>query len=105
LCRADCARSCGDRSRDDGDGRRVCACGRAEGFGYRLVRLSPEVSEEVGQAFDLALSGLATPVLDAQLPSFDAAFDASLVVMGSENWAALGLMPIIPAWARTCVRA
>jgi hypothetical protein len=71
----------------------------------RLVRLSPEVSEEVGQAFDLALSGLATPVLDAQLPSFDAAFDASLVVMGSENWAALGLMPIIPAWARTCVRA
>jgi amidase len=56
----------------------------------RLVRLSPEVSEDVGQAFDLALSGLTTPVLDAQLPSFDAAFDASLVVMGAENWAALG---------------
>jgi amidase len=56
----------------------------------RLVRLSPEVSEDVGQAFDLALSGLTTPVLDAQLPSFDEAFDASLVVMGAENWAALG---------------
>lgn len=56
----------------------------------RLARLAPEVSEEVGQAFDLALSGLTTPVLDAQLPSFDAAFDASLVVMGAENWAALG---------------
>ncbi len=56
----------------------------------RLARLSPEVSEEVAQAFAQALSGLPSSISDASLPAFDAAFDASLIVMGAENWVALG---------------
>jgi amidase len=56
----------------------------------RLARLAPEVSQEVAQAFAEALSRLSSPIADAALPSFDAAFDASLIVMGAENWVALG---------------
>jgi hypothetical protein len=43
--------------------------------------------------FDQALAGMAADVQGAGLPSLEAAFGASLVIMGAENWAALG------AWA------
>jgi hypothetical protein len=41
-------------------------------------------------AFDAALSRTDLVVAQGELPTFDAAFDASLVIMGAENWAALG---------------
>ena len=57
----------------------------------RLVRLSPPVDPSVADAFDRAVSSLPLIIEDGVLPDLDAAFDASLIVMGAENWSALGV--------------
>lgn len=60
----------------------------------RLVRLSPAVEPAVEDAFDRALAhavtGLSLGLEEGVLSDLDAAFEASLVIMGAENWAALG---------------
>lgn len=64
----------------------------------RLVRLRlPSVDALVAAAFDAALSATGLLVVEADVPTFDAAFDASLVIMGAENWAALGQYADHPA--------
>jgi amidase len=57
----------------------------------RLVRLSPPVDPSVAQAFDRALSSLSLAIEEGSLPDLEAAFDASLIIMGAENWFALGI--------------
>lgn len=60
----------------------------------RLVRLSPPVDPSVAEAFDRALApamaNLSLAIGEGVLPDLEAAFEASLVIMGAENWAALG---------------
>ena len=54
----------------------------------RLIRVAVQAEDAVKAALDAALAGLAT--VPGDLPALEAAFGASLVIMGAENWAALG---------------
>ncbi|WP_068081302.1 amidase [Novosphingobium rosa] len=56
----------------------------------RLLRLSPKVDLAVEAAFSAALARLPVTLRDGELPALEGAFGASLVIMGAENWAALG---------------
>ena len=57
----------------------------------RLLRLAVSgVEPDVQAAFEAALDAIGSPIADGVIQSFDAAFDASLIIMGAENWAALG---------------
>ena len=54
----------------------------------RLIRVAVQAEDAVKAALDAALAGVAT--VPGDLPALEAAFGASLVIMGAENWAALG---------------
>jgi len=54
----------------------------------RLIRVAVQAEDAVKAALDAALAGLAS--VPGDLPALEAAFGASLVIMGAENWAALG---------------
>jgi len=54
----------------------------------RLIHVAVQAEDAVKAALDAALAGLAS--VPGDLPALEAAFGASLVIMGAENWAALG---------------
>lgn len=56
----------------------------------RLIRVGVQAEAVVSDALDAALAGLPVDLGQGDLPSLEAAFGASLVIMGAENWAALG---------------
>lgn len=63
----------------------------------RLVRLRPAVDAPVAETFDVAVTALGETLVEGELPMLDPAFHASLVIMGSENWAAIGALSDHPA--------
>jgi amidase len=67
----------------------------------RLVRLHPVVDSSVAETFDAAMTRLAAAsgvsLVEGDLPMLDPAFHASLVIMGAENWAAIGALSDHPA--------
>jgi amidase len=63
---------------------------RARRAGPACPPVSP-VDPSVADAFDRAVSSLSLIIEDGVLPDLEAAFDASLIVMGAENWSALGV--------------
>lgn len=65
----------------------------------RLAVLKPACADDVAAALAKALAASTITLTDAALPLLDEAFDAGLVVIGGENWAAFGALIDHPALA------
>jgi amidase len=62
-----------------------------QGRAWRLLRLRPAgVEAGVDLALDAALARTGLGVEPGELPGIEAAFEAGLVIIGAENWSALG---------------